>query len=135
MSFAGQTMSGGLGLSSIGQGSGASALGSLSGVRAQNRHTEGWGFDPAALLQGYGGFMQGLGSMANFWRPSSDRRLKENIKRIGTLPNGIPVYRFTYLGMEDEFIGVMADEALKVVPEAVSKDEDGYYVVDYSKLH
>jgi hypothetical protein len=124
MALTGGALQSGIGLASIGAGAGASALGSLSGVRAQNRDTQTSGFDPAALLGGWGGFMGGLGRLGALF--PSDRRLKEGIRFVGTLPNGIKVYGFKYLGTEEEFIGVT---------EAVSKDEDGYYLVDYSKLH
>lgn len=67
----------------------------------------------------------------------SDRRVKDNIRRVGTLDNGLPVYTFTY---KDDprgttVMGVMADEVEKVVPEAVIKQADGHFdAVDYSKL-
>jgi hypothetical protein len=134
MSLFGQAQSGGIGLASVGSGAGASALSSLSGVRSQSR--TGSTYDPGAYLSGMGRWlggvgsvMQGAGSMA-----ASDRRLKESVKRVGTLPSGIPIYRFKYLGTDEEHVGVMADEVLKVIPAAVSKDADGYYVVDYSKV-
>lgn len=65
----------------------------------------------------------------------SDRRLKEDIERVGTLPSGIPIYSFRYIGTPTTHIGVMADEVLPIIPEAVSKDDRGYYMVDYSRLH
>jgi len=65
---------------------------------------------------------------------SSDRRLKENIKRIGALANGLPTYVFNYIGERALQFGVMAQEALAVVPEAVILAADGYYTVDYRKV-
>ena len=67
---------------------------------------------------------------------SSDRRLKENITLIGTSKSGINIYTFEYkykfsqagLGL---FQGVMSDE---VPAEAVSVDEHGYDMVDYSLI-
>ena len=67
---------------------------------------------------------------------SSDRRLKENITLIGTSESGINIYTFEYkykfsqagLGL---FQGVMSDE---VPAEAVSVDEHGYDMVDYSLI-
>lgn len=70
----------------------------------------------------------------------SDRNLKENIVRIGTLPMGIGLYLFDYLpeyrGTRtcDRQLGVMADEVEIVMPEAVSFHPDGYQVVNYSLL-
>jgi hypothetical protein len=63
----------------------------------------------------------------------SDRRLKKNIQRVGTLTSGIPVYDFEYLWGERKR-GVMADEVRKVFPNAVSRDFSGYDKVDYAKV-
>ena len=78
-----------------------------------------------------------LGMAASAAMMMSDRRVKDNICRVGTLDNGLPVYTFTY---KDDphgttVMGVMADEVEKVVPEAVIKQADGHFdAVDYSKL-
>jgi hypothetical protein len=126
MALTGQGSSSGIGLSAVGGGAAASALASLSGVRAQNyRRYEGVD-DPMRLFEA-GSKM--FGSMMG-----SDRRLKTAVTRIGKLPSGIPVYTFKYIGTEDEHVGVMADEVLPVIPEAVMKDEDGFYMVDYGML-
>lgn len=63
----------------------------------------------------------------------SDRRLKTNIKRVGTHPLGIGIYEFDYVWGEHA-TGVMADEVKTVMPEAVTRHPSGYDVVDYSKL-
>lgn len=63
----------------------------------------------------------------------SDRRMKENIERVGEY-NGIPVYEFNYLYQPERWRGVMADEARSIVPDAVHEGPGGYLVVDYSKL-
>lgn len=64
MSLFGQTSSGGIGLASVGSGAGASALSSLSGVRAQNTQSSGHSFNPSQYMSGFGNFMQGLGGMS-----------------------------------------------------------------------
>ncbi len=64
----------------------------------------------------------------------SDRRLKQNIKRVGTHPLGIGIYEFDYVWGEHA-TGVMADEVRRVKPEAVLRDASGYDMVDYSKLN
>jgi hypothetical protein len=70
----------------------------------------------------------------------SERRIKENIVRIGTHPLGIGLYLFDYLPQhrakwgEGRQFGVMIDEVETVMPEAVSVDADGYKVVDYGML-
>ena len=67
---------------------------------------------------------------------SSDRRLKENITLIGTSDSGINIYTYEYkykfsLAGVGLFQGVMSDE---VPAEAVSVDEYGYDMVDYSLI-
>ena len=92
---------------------------------AQNQFTSG--------LMGLGGT---LGAAAIL----SDIRTKENIKPIGWLPNGLPVYEYEYkpefkaIGGEGRFIGVMAQEVEKVIPEAVVEHLDGYKMVNYGAL-
>lgn len=65
----------------------------------------------------------------------SDRRFKENIRRIGTLPNGLATYAFNYIGNAIQQFGVMAQEVLGVIPEAVLRREDGTLFVDYGKVY
>jgi hypothetical protein len=64
----------------------------------------------------------------------SDRRLKTGIVRVGLLRAGIPLYRFRYLGRQEVFVGVMAQDVLAVVPEAVTTDASGFMRVDYARL-
>jgi len=64
----------------------------------------------------------------------SDRRLKTNIKRIGTHRLGIGIYEFDYVWGEHA-IGVMADEVKRVRPQAVTRHSSGYDMVDYGKLN
>lgn len=49
----------------------------------------------------------------------SDRRLKTDVSRIGSLPNGLPVYRYRYVWGGPERVGVMAQDVERVMPEAV----------------
>lgn len=68
----------------------------------------------------------------SFW---SDRRLKRDIKRIGTSDNGLPVYTFKYKGDDTEqtHVGYMADEVEKKHPDAVGVAGNGYKYVDYDR--
>ena len=77
--------------------------------------------DIASIISG------GLGLFGAF----SDRRLKENIKQVGELDNGLAVYSFNFRGNEMTHIGLMADEVRKIRPEAV-REMHGYDFVDYS---
>lgn len=65
----------------------------------------------------------------------SDRRLKENIRRIGTTPGGFPLYMFNFKGKDPSEVefGVMADEVELVRPDAVHQ-VGLYKAVDYSKV-
>lgn len=72
------------------------------------------------------GLMEAAGTaIAAYFAFSSDRRLKTNIQRIGTV-NGYPWYSFIYLwGEKSE--GVMSDE----VPARYVTQVDGYDMVNY----
>lgn len=63
----------------------------------------------------------------------SDKRLKENIKPVGKLDNGLTVYLFNYIGQKTPQIGLIAQEVQKVIPEAVTVGEDGFLRVDYAR--
>jgi hypothetical protein len=75
-------------------------------------------------------------------KPTSDIRTKENIEQVGWLPNGLPVYTYEYkekfkndeLAGPGRYIGVMAHEVEKIIPDAVSLRSDGYKMVNYSKI-
>ena len=61
----------------------------------------------------------------------SDRRLKKNIRRIGSTPGGQPWYEFEYTFEPGRREGVMADES---PPEAVRRHASGYLMVDYGRI-
>jgi hypothetical protein len=77
-----------------------------------------------------------LGSAAIQYGPAmfaaSDRRLKSNIVRIGTHPIGIGIYEYDIFGGRQ--IGVMAQELMEVMPEAVHQHPAGFLMVDYGRL-
>lgn len=102
----------------------------LSGARGSSSTKSGIGLTEAAQLAGaaYGAYSAYTAAAA------SDRRLKTDIKRVGELPSGIPVYTFRFIGTDEVHRGVMADEVLPVIPEAVTRDADGYYMVRYDLL-
>ena len=61
-----------------------------------------------------GGLLGGMGGGGK-----SDIRVKRDISRIGTWLNGLPVYLFRYIYDSRWFIGFMAQDVEKVMPEAV----------------
>ena len=75
-----------------------------------------------------------------YFMGQSDERLKENIKPIGKSENGHNVYTWDWndkakeLGVNDPTTGVLAQEVMKYMPEAVSKHANGYYMVNYGVL-
>ena len=61
----------------------------------------------------------------------SDARLKENLKPVGKLDNGLTVYCFNFKGSKVAQIGLLAQEVQKLYPEAVYESEDGFLKVNY----
>ena len=64
----------------------------------------------------------------------SDIRLKRDIVEVGRLDNGVGLYRYRYQRSDQTYVGVMAQEVAKVVPDAVMHGGDGYLRVDYGRL-
>jgi len=64
---------------------------------------------------GMGSLLGTLGSAAIM----SDRRVKRDIKRIGRLPNGLPVYSYRYAWSSHREVGFMAQDVEKKIPSAV----------------
>jgi hypothetical protein len=76
--------------------------------------------------------MTGGGSLAgNFL--SSDIRLKKDIRRVGALDDGTPVYSYRYKAGGPPMIGVMAHELAQSRPDAV-REIGGYLAVNYGAL-
>ena len=66
---------------------------------------------------------------------ASDKRLKQNIEKIGVSEDGINIYEFEYVkNPKHRFVGVIAQELLETHPEAVIKESDGYYSVNYDLI-
>ena len=66
---------------------------------------------------------------------ASDIRLKENIVRVATAANGLPLYEYSYRGDSAVYRGVMAQDVLNHTPAAVHTMSNGYYAVDYGMLN
>ena len=62
----------------------------------------------------------------------SDKRLKENVQKVGKTNDGQPIYRFNYKGDPRTQIGLMAQDVEKSHPDAVGL-AGGYKTVDYKK--
>jgi hypothetical protein len=70
---------------------------------------------------GYGGFK------------TSDRRAKTDIKKVGELDNGQPVYKYRYKGSGLMELGLMAQDVEKDIPEAVVTTPSGLMAVNYDR--
>ena len=67
----------------------------------------------------------------------SDVKIKEDIKYIGSSPDGHNIWEFSYKGSSKRYRGAMAQEVAKINPMAVTIVEDTggkYLAVDYSKI-
>jgi len=113
-----------------GQGAQANALdryANLSGMMggmggtSSGSSTEPWSLDDV------GSAASGIGGAMKFF---SDRRLKENVMKVGETLGGTNVYSYNYKGGTHRHIGPMADE----VPGAIIGTINGYSVVDYGKV-
>lgn len=109
----------------------------LSALYNQFQQKQAYPFQVAQFLANIGMGTGALsGSTTTTTQPSSyfsDRRLKEDVERIGEGDNGLPIYKYRYKGEPDTHIGFMADEVEKVRPEAVGLHPTGYKTVDYDR--
>ena len=99
------------------------ALGNYNAQQAANSNTMG------------GLFSLGSAALANPYSAAfmfSDRRLKSNIKRVGTHPIGVGIYDYTMMGMPQR--GVIAQEVQKVRPDLVTRHANSYLMVNYGGL-
>lgn len=86
--------------------------------------------DYAGTAAGIGGILASLGAMGY-----SDARLKTDIKRVGTTAAGLPIFKYRYKGDPELRYGVMAQQVQRLFPNAVSEDEEGFLMVDHSKVY
>lgn len=66
----------------------------------------------------------------------SDLRLKQDVRPVETLPNGLQLYSFRYWNDDRTFVSVMAQDLLEDerFSHAVIEDESGYYMVNLGAL-
>lgn len=95
-------------------------IGAMSGTKTTST-------TPQSAASGLGSIL-GLGSLV-----LSDRRAKEDIKKVGKTDDGLNVYTYKYKGIPGVHMGVMAQEVQKKRPEAVG-NFGGLLAVDYSKV-
>jgi len=103
----------------------------------------GWGWYPCYYggyspyrygYYGYGrpyGYYGGYGYRRYWW---SDMRLKHDIVPVGHLANGLGLYRFSYNDSDKVYVGVLAQEVERVMPDAVRRAPNGYLQVNYARI-
>ena len=98
----------------------------------------GRGGGGAAFAGGGGGFRGGGGGGGFRGGGGGGRRsdiaLKHDVVLLGRLANGLGYYRFSYVGSSKPYVGVIAQEVQRLVPEAVTRGRDGYLRVYYEQL-
>jgi len=113
-------------LSVISQMQGAAAL-----ARGQNAKR-------ASYLKAGSTLLAGAQDAAAAASTASDVRLKKDIKYLGKHEKGFGVYKWNWnnlaksMGIDDPTVGVLAQELIKYIPEAVSIHPKGYLQVNYS---
>jgi len=118
--------------------SAAAAAAGQIGTGGYNMATNAAMNQDTAMGSFWGGLFGGVGTAMS----KSDISLKEDIKLLGKLPNGINWYSWSWnsiaekLGIDKQpTTGVLAQEVQKIIPDAVKVDPaDGYLMVDYSKI-
>ena len=114
-------------------------LGGLAGLGSSTQMQQTSSGMTGQVIPGTSIFQQ-LAGAAGTAAAFSDIRLKTEIKRVGELENGIPVYRWKWTKEAKKIVGdqgtlgVLAQEILNIMPEAVSIGSDGYYRVDYGRV-
>jgi len=108
------------------------------GIQAANgavrQASSGYGTSTTTQKQGLGSTLMGLaGTGLQAASMFSDRRLKTNIEQIGTLADGLGLYRWIYRWGESGE-GVMADEVAQLRPWALGPVIGGYATVNYGAL-
>lgn len=119
----------------------ANLLGGLAGLGTSTTfQNQSSGFTSQSFAGGPSPFQQ-IASAAAAAAQASDIRLKTNVKQVGKLDNGIKVYTWNWteeakgiVGDQVEY-GVIAQEVMEVVPEAVIEGNDGYLRVSYETVY
>jgi hypothetical protein len=131
---AGQRPSGGGGaFADINRGGGGARAAAARGQASfAGRGGGGGGHFAGGGGRGGGGF--GGGGRGGGGGRRSDVALKRDVSLVGHLGNGLGYYRFSYLGSDRAYVGVMAQEVQPVRPDAVERGRDGYLRVHYDRL-
>ncbi len=107
----------------------------------------GWGWYPCfyggyRAYPYYGGYYGGWGYRRWGWGGGwgyrrwhySDVNRKHDIAPVGHLANGLNLYRFSYNDSDKVYVGVLAQEVERVMPDAVRRAPNGYLQVNYARV-
>jgi hypothetical protein len=117
-----------------GGGGGLNVSSGRSAAMASARGRASFASAGGGMRGGGGGFRGGGGGGRGGGGRRSDLALKHDVVLLGRLDNGLGFYRFSYLGSNATFVGVIAQEVQAIMPEAVARGQDGYLRVFYDKL-
>lgn len=95
----------------------------------------------AGDMAGYNASANGIGAIMNVAKLGasalpfvmSDRRTKTDIRKIGKLADGLPIYSYRYKGDSTPRMGVMAQDVERVDPAAV-REFGGIKTVNYDRV-
>lgn len=79
-----------------------------------------------------GGLFGTLGNIGSAFLTLSDKRAKENIRKVGETKDGQNIYEYNYKGSDKTEMGLIAQEVMEDHPEAVQKI-GGLFHVDYGR--
>ena len=67
-------------------------------------------------------------------KATSDARLKSEIVKYKADLSSLSTYHYTLNADNQKHVGLLAQEVIKVLPEAVSENEEGFYSLDYNAI-
>lgn len=106
-------------------------LGGLWGNAQQNTQTTTGGGGLGSVL---GSLLTGAAMVGTGGLFPSDRRLKRDIVKLGSLDDGLGIYSYRYIWSDKPKRGVMADEVARLRPWALGPVLNGYATVNYGAL-
>ncbi|NTB01071.1 tail fiber domain-containing protein [Agrobacterium tumefaciens] len=104
---------------------------SVAGVDYIGASNNNYNAQVSAANAKMGGLFGLLGTGLTAGIKYSDRRLKTDVRRVGSLDNGLPVYAYRMIGSPVTEIGLMADDVENKMPDAVHQQPNGFKMVDY----
>lgn len=111
--------------------SGLSGLGLQAGGLVANTGQRSTGTNTGGGASTAGSIASTVGGLASLF---SDRRMKTDIRKLGTFRDGLGWYSYRYKTGNVRHRGVMAQEVAKLRPWALGPIVDGFQTVHYSRL-